>query len=147
MTQSVRIVRHAGITVENLDRMLDFYCGVLGFSIKVRANEGGPFIDRMLGEKGVVVTTAKLAPPEGGAMIELLEFASPASGQRREIAVTTPGPTHVALTVGDLRALKPKLEAAGAAFLGEPGVSPDGKVLAAYCRDPEGNFLELVEEL
>ena len=146
-TPGVRAVRHAGIVVQDMERCLRFYRDVLGFTIRVAADESGPFINTMLGVPGVQVRTVKLAAREGQALLELLEFRAPVATPRRTIAVTTPGPTHVALTVADLDGLAPQLIAAGAAFVGPPRVSPDGRIKAAYVRDPEGNFLELVEEL
>jgi catechol 2,3-dioxygenase-like lactoylglutathione lyase family enzyme len=139
-------VRHAGIVVEHLDRQIGFYQDVLGMTVRARAVESGPFIDALLGLPDCSVETVKLVGSDGGALIELLHFQNPGSPERRDISVTTPGPTHVALTVKDLEALEPRMRAAGATSIGPVQLSPDGKVRVAYFRDPEGNFLEVVEE-
>lgn len=141
----IRAVRHAGIVVEDLERMLAFYCGVLGLELRAGADEAGSFVDGLLGFSGAQVTTAKLAAPEGPTLVELLRFTAPPSPPRRPLATNTPGPTHIAFTVADLDALRPRLEAAGAVFNAPPALSPDGRAKVAYIRDPEGNFLELVE--
>jgi catechol 2,3-dioxygenase-like lactoylglutathione lyase family enzyme len=135
------------LVVQDMERCLAFYCGVLGLTIRAEAAETGPFIDYLLQLRGVRVHTAKLAAAEGPTLLELLEFHEPNADRRREISVKTLGLTHVALTVVDLDALAPLLVEAGATFVGQPRISADGKVKAAYFRDIEGNFLELVEEL
>jgi len=142
-----KAIRHAGVVVEDLERALAFYCDVLGFSVQRRMEEQGPFIDHLLGLTQARVITVKLALPAGGAMIELLKYEAPSADPRRPLTVKTPGPTHVALTVENLEALVPKLLAAGASLVNPPRRSPDGKVMAVYCADPEGNYLELVEEI
>jgi catechol 2,3-dioxygenase-like lactoylglutathione lyase family enzyme len=144
---AVRAVRHAGIVVEDLERSLGFYRDVLGLTVKSQALEEGPFVDVLLGLSGTRVRTVKLGAPEGAALVELLAFEAPAADARRAITVKTPGPTHVALTVHDVAGLTAALQAAGGSLVGPVQVSPDGKVQVCYARDPEGNFLELVEEL
>jgi catechol 2,3-dioxygenase-like lactoylglutathione lyase family enzyme len=143
----IRMVRHAGIVVENLNRETAFYCDVLGLKEHSRMEESGPFIETLIGQKGARLTTVKLSALSGGTLIELIKFHMPETDPRPIISVKTLGLTHIALTVVDLRNLKSEMEASGAVFINEPLISPDGRVLAAYCRDPENNLLELVEEL
>lgn len=138
-------VRHAGIVVEDLERSLTFYRDLLGLEVRARADEAGAHLDAMLGLDGVRVTTVKLAGSDGPTLVELLRFEAPATPPRRPLATNTPGPTHIAFTVDDLEGLWRRLDAAGIVFLAPPQSSPDGRVRVTYCRDPEGNFVELVE--
>ena len=39
------------------------------------------------------------------------------------------------------------LKLCGGSLVNSPATAPDGTVRVAYCHDPEGNLLELVEEL
>ena len=57
------------------------------------------------------------------------------------------GISHYALSVDDLDSLYKNLIEEKASFFYEVQTSPDGNVKIAFCRDPEGNILELVEEL
>lgn len=140
-------IRHSGVVVADLERALKFYRDVLGFEIRVQADESGPFIEKILGINGIAVTTVKMMAPNGG-MLELLHFktlhAAPVSNDKE---VTTNGWTHVALTVTNLDGLYDKMRAAGVFFTTEPIVSPGGKAKVTFCRDPENNLIELVEEL
>jgi catechol 2,3-dioxygenase-like lactoylglutathione lyase family enzyme len=137
-------VRHAGIVVSDMEAALGFYCGQLGFQVARRMVETGPFIATLLGMHGAEVETAKLSGADT-AMIELLHFRNPAPRPRGDLTLNRLGPTHVALTVTDLDGLYRRLTQQEISFVAPPHVSPDGKAKVAFCRDPEGNYLELVE--
>lgn len=140
-------VRHAGIVVHDLEVMLAFYCGALGLTQVSRADETGPFIESLLALPGARLTTVKLRGDNGPTLVELLKFHTPDEPERRSLSVNTPGPTHVAFTVDDLESLYARLATTGIRFNAPPLPSADGRAKVAYCRDPEGNYLELVEIL
>jgi catechol 2,3-dioxygenase-like lactoylglutathione lyase family enzyme len=143
----IKNVRHTGIVVTDLEEALRFYGDLLGFTVRKRMDESGPYIDNMLGLKDVRVTTVKMASPDG-QLIELLWFRShpaprPASG--REASAI--GVSHIALTVPDLESAYDRLLKAGIAFNAPPQLSPDGYAKVTFCRDPDGSLVELVEVL
>jgi catechol 2,3-dioxygenase-like lactoylglutathione lyase family enzyme len=138
-------LRHFGIVVINLHRALDFYCGRLGLTVSRRMEEQGAFLDTVLATPGVKVTTVKLAAPEGPTLLELLQFESPAPEDGGIPSLFRTGSTHFALTVKNLKKLQEELAANGTPFLSAPETSPDGLAMVAFCRDPEGNLIELVE--
>jgi len=137
-------IRHTGIVVENLDVCLSFY-QQLGFEIVKQADERGVFIENVLGLDNVEVKTVKLADSRG-CMVELLHFTSPQSRPVTRRIFDT-GISHMAFTVDDIDSEYNQLSSIGIEFLSTPQVSPDGGAKVAFCRDPEGNILELVEEL
>ncbi|HJO63248.1 MAG TPA: VOC family protein, partial [Desulfobacterales bacterium] len=57
------------------------------------------------------------------------------------------GITHIAFTVEDIEQVYKRLVQSGITFLSTPQSSPDGYAKVAFCRAPEGTFIELVEEL
>jgi catechol 2,3-dioxygenase-like lactoylglutathione lyase family enzyme len=138
-------LRHFGVVVSDLDRALEFYCHILGFSVARRMEERGPFIDELLGLQGTHVTTVKLAAAQGGVQIELLCFRSHSDSATRPRRINEIGPTHLALTVDDLSGLHRRIIEAGLPFLSPPLLSVDGRAKVAFCRDPDGTLLELVE--
>lgn len=140
-----RSLRHFGIVVRDLDRALEFYCGKLGLSVSKRMEENGAFLDSVLAASGIRVTTVKLAAGEGPTLLELLQFDSPQPESTGMPSLFRTGATHFALTVHDLTALHEALSACGTPFLSAPERSADGLALVAFCRDPEGNLIELVE--
>lgn len=139
------VLRHAGIVAADLERSLGFYRDLLGFRVVREMEESGPYLEALLGMPGARVRTVKLAGTEGGAQVELLAFAAPAD-RGGGGALNRPGPTHVAVTVRGIDDLYRRMRAAGVAFVSAPLGSPDGRVRVAFCRDPDGTFVELVEE-
>lgn len=139
-------LRHTGIVVRDLDAAMEFYTGFLGFKVVRRMDEKGDYLNNMLGLSDVRVTTVKMEAP-GGGMLELLQFANPSDGPDRPAAVHAPGFTHVAFTVDDLDDTYTKMKSSGVPFNAPPQRAPDGGAKVTFCRDPEGNYLELVEVL
>jgi catechol 2,3-dioxygenase-like lactoylglutathione lyase family enzyme len=138
-------IRHVGIVVSDLEKSLFFYKNLLGFSIVKTAQERGPFIDRILALDGVEVTTIKMSALDGTTQLELLRFKSPAPDSCTRHQVNSPGPTHIALTVHDIENLSRYLSLHSVPFLSEPVMSPDGGAKVAFCTDPDGTLIELVE--
>ena len=143
-------LRHIGITVVDMAKMQNFYCNLLGCKVLKTMEESGEVIDNFSGLKGVEVTTTKMELPEGG-VIELLKYHSPkgndVSLQNIYKKIIQIGISHYALSVNDLDSLYESLIKEGISFFYEVQTSPDGNVKIAFCRDPEGNILELVEKL
>lgn len=142
----MKAIRHIGITVKDLDQAIDFYQGILGFKVVKRMNEQGKFIDYLSGLKNVDVTTVKMAADDGN-LIELLFYHSHPCLTDERKRLTEIGLSHIAFTVEDITEEYNKLKKAGVKFNSAPKVSPDKYAKVAFFRDPEGNFIELVEVL
>jgi catechol 2,3-dioxygenase-like lactoylglutathione lyase family enzyme len=138
--------RHFGIVVNDLEKMKDFYTRVLHFSLVKEAEEVREFIDPLLGLKGSRLRTVKLSFPDGQGILELLKFCCPHS-DRPSRSISSPGISHFALSVDDLSHMFQYLSKEGVKFLSDPLVSPDKKAKVAFCLDPEGIPIELVESL
>ena len=139
-------LRHVGITVKDIDLAKNFYCNLLGFEIKREMLEQGKFIDSISGLQNVSVTTVKMIHPESSSsgMLELLKYESHDT-QTNRLQINNGGITHFAITVKDLRGLHKKLKENNVEFNCKPSVSDDGGALVTFCRDFEGNLIELVE--
>lgn len=141
----VKNIRHTGIVVSDLESSLCFYRDMLGFEVSKQLSESSNYIDTLLGQRNVDVTTVKMTC-SGGQMIELLYFKSPPCRTEGR-TIYTVGPTHISLAVEDLESEYQKFSKAGVQFVSEPVVSPDGYAKVAFCIAPEGTFIELVEVL
>ncbi|MDD5109287.1 MAG: VOC family protein [Candidatus Omnitrophica bacterium] len=141
----MKVIRHVGIVVSNLDTMFHFYKNVLGLKIINERNERGEFIDNLIALKGVKVKTIKMSTG-GGALIELLYFESHPGGSDKR-SIYGRGYSHLAFTIADADYEYARLRKIGIKFNSAPQMSPDGKTKVIFCQDPEGNFIELVEEL
>lgn len=124
MTGIVRL-NHVSLLVENTQRALAFYHGVLGLPVSQDRPDlefPGAWLDLGMHQQ-----------------IHLLELSSPDKGRRHPAHGGRDH--HVALDVHDLDALISALENAGIAYT----LSRSGR-RALFCRDPDGNAIELVEQ-
>jgi glyoxylase I family protein len=142
-------LRHTGITTQNMQKSIELYRDVFGLSVVWDEIEQSPFIDRLTGMKNVKVHTVKLRD-DSGSMIELLHFLShpdkePELNRTRKLSKV--GCSHIAITVNNIEEMYTKLIKLGFVFNNKPERHPDKKVpaIVAYCRDPEGTLIEIVE--
>ncbi|MBO9153024.1 VOC family protein [Chitinophaga sp. GCM10012297] len=117
-------IGHVHLKVSDLQRSLDFYCGLLGFELMVTYGDQAAFISAGSYHHHIGLNTwhSKGMPPA---------------------PVNTAGLYHVAILYPerkDLAAIYKRLTEAGAQFTGfaDHGVSE-----ALYLNDPDGNGLEL----
>lgn len=143
----IKSLRHCGIVVADLEVALRFYRDLLGLKVVKQADETGVFLDNMLELQDVRVTTVKMSADEGPTLVELLMFTSHPQSSASDKLLCALGPTHIAFTVQDLDEVHRRLEGAGVRFNAPPQLSPDGYAKVTFCRDFEGNPIELVEVL
>jgi catechol 2,3-dioxygenase-like lactoylglutathione lyase family enzyme len=129
-----------------MDAMVEFYRDCLKMRVVKDFTERGAYIDTVLGLSGAEVRMVKLAA-EDGSMVELLQFPSHPGQAPAGRGLATPGCTHLAFTVKDVGEAFRELSGKGVAFVSEPTASPDGYARVAFCKDPEGFHIELVEVL
>lgn len=111
-------LHHLLLMVSDLEKSMDFYLNVLGFTRRLDAKplpDGRPFI----------------------ATMEGLGLTAGGPGDLKQV-------DHLAFEVRNVEDLYRRLKQTGAVFTrGEPGPGPYGK--AVYVLDPDGNELELFE--
>jgi len=142
----IQNIRHTGLVVRDLDRAIGFYRG-LGLDVWRRERESGSFIDAVVGIPQVSVEWAKMKCPDG-SLVELLQYHSHPDNQ--PLADAPPnrlGCSHIAFTVQDIAKACSEIVRLGGRVVNPPALSASGLVLVAYCHDPEGILLELVEEV
>ena len=142
----IKKLRHTGIIVKNLEESLRFYQDLLGFKICRQMEEEGSFIDEILGLKNVLVTTVKMLIPDTEDMLELLYYHSQVS-KKNIRKIDDIGIGHIAITVDDIDSLFLTLKNNNICFISSPVISSDGLAKVAFCKAPEGTFIELVQEL
>jgi len=145
----MRGIDHVGLTVADLDRAVEFWCGRLGFRLLNRVTETGPDIASLIGEDSVELEIADLDAGDG-RIIELIRYARPA-GRPVWARSSDPGSSHIALRVDDLDAALERIQDSPArqisrhpVLLHDPGGGWDG-VACCYIADPDGNIIELVQ--
>ena len=139
-------IRHVGIVVKDLGKALYFYRDLLGFKEIKKMDEKGSYIDLILGIKNIEVITVKLKADDNN-LIELLCFSSGTGKTSTVSNLNDTGFSHVSCTVENIADEYDRLKKAGVNFISIPQISPDRSAKVAFCQDPEGNFIELVEVL
>jgi catechol 2,3-dioxygenase-like lactoylglutathione lyase family enzyme len=145
----IRAIDHVGLTVADLDRAVEFWCGRLGLRLVSRVTETDPDIASLIGEDSVEMEIADLDAGDG-RIIELIRYIRPAGRPIRARSSDT-GRSHIALRVDDLNAALERIQGSQAlqisrhpVILHEPGGAWDG-VACCYIADPDGNIVELVQ--
>ena len=91
-TWAITGARHGGITVSDLDRSLEFYCGLVGLELVWRGELPAPVIGRIVGvPEATGFDIAFLRIPGSETQVELLEYR----GIEQESGATSPArPRH-----------------------------------------------------
>ena len=142
------LIRHTGIYVNDLEKMKGFYCRYFNMEVAVHDVEGGKYSETILGIPSISIELYKLKRSDG-TMIELLKPSYP-QDKKEDVhsdSVVNFGCMHIAFTVENLDEMYRSMIAEGIHFISQPVVSPNGNACVCFCRDPEGNYLELVQEL
>ncbi|SEP75810.1 glyoxylase I family protein [Devosia sp. YR412] len=122
---------HIGMTSGNLDRTVDFYCGLLGLTLALR-------------QKSPRGEVAFLDTGSG-----MLEISCPVANiaRSRDVPPHEAGMRHLTFAFDDIDAMVEKLAAAGIDIVEapRPAIFTDMLRRVAFVRDPDGIIVELVE--
>lgn len=137
---------HVGITVDDLELVIDFFVG-LGLELEGRTTLEGDFVDTVIGITGAKAKIAMLRPPGGGTGLELSQFINPeAVPGAPDATANVLGLRSMVFQVDDLPAMVDKLAAEGYQMVGGLG-EYEGIWRMAYIRGPEGLLVPLAERI
>jgi lactoylglutathione lyase len=122
----IKSIHHIALRTTDLERMADFYSQALGFTRGMRLDFGD----------GTYLVQMEL----DGAQVELFGGGKTKSEDKEAV-----GYIHLALTVDDVEAECERLKGLGCEFYIEP-VTVQG-LRVAFFRDPDGNSIELIQEI
>ena len=126
---------HVGITVEDLDRAVEFYCNTFDFEVLTRFEVSGEAFETGV---GVLDATAQFAHLDAdGVRLELVAY-DPAAD-----AVNRTGAKHLGFEVDDLDAFYAGLDD-GVETVSEPQTTETGTTIL-FLEDHEGNLVEVLE--
>lgn len=138
-------MHHTGITVRNLEMMVEFYTKHLGLELLLETDSIAPLEGNHTGIPGARRKLVFLGFGDGH-QIELVHYIDPPAGDghldRHQL-----GCTHVCFTVDDIDAVYHRLKNDGVRFVTEPKYTEldDQRTGVVYGQDPEGNWFELLE--
>jgi catechol 2,3-dioxygenase-like lactoylglutathione lyase family enzyme len=140
-------IYHTGFTVADLGRALGFYQDVLGLELVRRQTGTADYLATITGFPGVRLEIALLRSPDGGSLLELLQYVShPAPATERE--THRPGNGHLCFQVDDIHGACRELRQRGVELVSDPveitaGLHRGG--FGVYLRDPDGFTIELYQ--
>lgn len=137
-------IHHASLTTGDLDRALCFYRDLLGLEpvFEFGWEAGTEMAEIAAGITGIPGSTARaVVLRAGNAFFEIFEYAGPVSERDVPRALSDQGFAHVCFDVVDANAAHERLSTAGVKFIAPP--TDVGPMRIAYCRDPDGNHVEL----
>lgn len=125
-------LHHVSLVVSDTTIALRFYEGVLGLPVLDRP------VMRFPGAWLALEGQSYKAPQASGQQLHLLEVENPDATEGRPDHGGRD--RHVALQVGDLQSMRASLDKAGIIYT----LSASGRE-ALFCRDPDGNAIELIQ--
>ena len=138
---------HAALVVEDLEKILEFYVGVLGLQIERRIDFSGEFSSRVLGFPNMEGKSALVgAGPKHD--IEIFQFISPVAAEKHP-PMNSPGTGWLAFMVEDIDEIYRKLTDYGIKCVSSPNIrhtpEPGRATGVFFAQDPEGNWMEFAE--
>jgi catechol 2,3-dioxygenase-like lactoylglutathione lyase family enzyme len=138
-------IYHFGIIVSNIDRLLPFYCDILGMKV---ADDWGvmssPDVAAVTGIPDAKIRIVMLQM--GDQTWELIQMVSPPG---KPLPEDTPyaevGHAHIAFQVDNVEDTCEYLKEKGIRIVCAPQEIGGKKFF--YCRDPEGLWVEFIEEI
>jgi catechol 2,3-dioxygenase-like lactoylglutathione lyase family enzyme len=138
--------RHIGIVVKNIEKQMYFYKDLLGLELYSEDEEFGDYIDFLFNDNNIKLKTHKLGN-QGNVIIELLKFERKTKTNKQKIDLFTSGITHFAISVNNIDELYEKLTNNNIEFINKPTVSKNKLFKVCFCKDFEGNCIELVQKI
>jgi catechol 2,3-dioxygenase-like lactoylglutathione lyase family enzyme len=139
-------LNHVAMGVRNMDRSLNFYCHVLGFTVLIDVCGTFPGQETVVGEK-IELRIVMLGHPNGGARIELVQILppnlpKPIPPERRWGDI---GVMEAALKVLDIEEIYRKMSSLNVQFLSPVSTLPGTQVRYLFMADPDDNEIGLYQ--
>ncbi len=139
---------HTNLIAKDWKHLATFYEAVFECTpIPPDRDLSGKWLDKATGLENINIRGIHLRLPgfgENGPTLEIFEYS--AMPDRPPIDTNTPGFSHIAFAVDDVRALAKEVIAQGGSFVGdltERHIDGVGDLVFQYLADPEGNIIEL----
>lgn len=137
---------HSGFVVADMQREVEFYCGVLGLQV-IRETDAGPDESKHTGLSNANRKLVFLGKPGQPHALELVHFMG-LTNKDIHGSNTSIGAAHVCFNVEGLDKCYAEWVKNGMEFLTPlvERIGPDGNVgWICYGKDPEGNWLEFID--
>lgn len=139
-------IHHSGIVVRDIAASANFYSTVLGLQIVGQIESHAPPTGNHTGIANSKRRLIFLGHPGDKHLLELVHYVDPVATEGH-LGKHQLGATHLCFTVDDLQSEYDRLTKLGVEFETEPKFTDTsiGRIGVIYAKDPEGNWLELIE--
>ena len=139
---------HSGFVVQDIDKMIHFYRDLLGLEILSESDNIAPPEGNHTGIPGAHRYLVFVGKQDSTHRLELVHFIEPPSTsghlERNQL-----GASHVCFNVENIQDLYDKLTSQGIKFVTPPimrDLPEGGQHGICYANDPEGNWLEFIQQ-
>jgi predicted enzyme related to lactoylglutathione lyase len=139
---------HTNIIARDWNKLAEFYKEVFDcVEVPPERDLSGQWLDLATGLRGARIKGVHLRLPgygDDGPTLEIFQYSD--MPPHREVKPSTPGLTHLAFTVDDVRKVQDRVAGMGGGTIGDvvnveiPGY---GAIEFAYVTDPEKNIIEI----
>ena len=144
---------HARFTVSDLERSLEFYCGVLGLELQHQQVQKNEYTSKLVGFPDAHLKVAMVRIPNAftgpsNHHLELVEYLHP-RGERTDVTTNRPGAPHLAFVTDDIFHDFDRLKKSNVRFKAaapvpiSAGVNEGGYTI--YFLDPDDITLEMLQ--
>ena len=139
---------HTNIIARDWKKLAEFYKEVFDCGeVPPERDLSGQWLDLATGLRGARIKGGHLRRPgygDNGPTLELFQYSDMLS--LREVKPNTPGLTHLAFAVDDVRETRDRVVGMGGGTVGDIAkveIHGYGAIEFAYFTDPEGNMIEI----
>ena len=141
----IRGINHTGFVVRDLEAAVKFYDEIVGLTVQDRLERTGGPISQVVGYENSHLRIAKMAAEGEEHFLELIQYVSPSPAERASEERAIIGGCHVAFIVDDIHEAFDRVMANGAIEMNPPANIAPGR-WACYMQDPEGNWIEFIQQ-
>ena len=135
---------HTGIVVKNLVNAVAFYKDVIGLTLSASRERKGGLITKIVGYPDVHLKVA-LLDLGNGHFLELIEYIKPLPEEMATEQRAVIGASHIAFMVTDINETLASVVKNGGVPLNQPVEFIPGRS-GCYLQDPDGNWIEFIED-
>ena len=140
------LFRHAGIIVNDVEKLKNFY--TKNFKLKILCDivEEGKYFSSLIGKKKSVAKVVKLGLHDD-SYLEFIQFLEKKSKKKTRLNkdFKQKGKIHICFTVKNIETIFKKLRKEKIKFISKPLHSDFDPVKTCFFYDPEDNLIQLVE--
>ena len=142
----IKSMYHTGLVVQDLDKSVQFYRDVIGLKVVRELERNGGPIAQVVGYPDAHLRGAMLGlEGEEGNILELIQYLNPIAASRPTTERSVLGGSHIAFYVDDIEQAFQELVSNGGQPLNPPVEIAPGRS-GCYMQDPDGNWIELIQQ-